>query len=159
MSTELTLFGKPRALPKDSDEHYTPRWIFEALGLHFELDVAAPIGGPPYTPCDRWYDIETDGLESPWHGIVFMNPPYSKMTPWVDKWIAHGNGIALLPFARSKWMDRINAADTSLCILPSDFGFIRPDGAKRTISYLTGIWAIGTESKMALTNSGLGKAR
>ena len=28
-----------------SDDYYTPKWIFEALGEHFDLDVCAPPGG------------------------------------------------------------------------------------------------------------------
>jgi hypothetical protein len=30
---------------RDSDEQYTPKWIFDALGVEFDLDVCAPQGG------------------------------------------------------------------------------------------------------------------
>ena len=36
-----------------SDDCYTPRWVFDAMGLEFDLDVAAPVGGPWHVPC-RW---------------------------------------------------------------------------------------------------------
>ena len=144
---------------KESDEHYTPKYLFDALGLEFDIDVAAPIGGPPFTPCKTWYDTQTDGLASPWHGLVFMNPPYSAMTPWVHKWLEHGNGIALLPFALSKWMNTLSASCATMLILPHNFAFVRPGGAKRTINYLTGLWAVGDEAKQALQQSGLGKVR
>jgi hypothetical protein len=29
---------------KPNDEVYTPPYIFEALGLHFDLDVCGPVG-------------------------------------------------------------------------------------------------------------------
>lgn len=29
-----------------SDEWYTPRYIFDAIGIRFDLDVAAPVLGP-----------------------------------------------------------------------------------------------------------------
>jgi hypothetical protein len=29
-----------------SDDYWTPKWIFDALGLEFDLDVACPPEGP-----------------------------------------------------------------------------------------------------------------
>jgi hypothetical protein len=34
-----------------SDDYYTPRWVFDALGLRFDLDVAAPPGGGSARAC------------------------------------------------------------------------------------------------------------
>ena len=45
-----------------SDEHYTERWIFTALGLRFDLDVAAPPGGVPWIPAERVLTMADDGL-------------------------------------------------------------------------------------------------
>ena len=46
-----------------------------------------------------------NGLKQKWHGTVWMNPPYGKFTEnWLDKFIKHNNGIALV-FSRTdtKW--------------------------------------------------------
>ena len=64
-----------------SDEWYTPRLIFETMGLQFDLDVAAPITGSPWVGASNFYSIEDDGLAQPWSGKVWMNPPYSKPSP------------------------------------------------------------------------------
>ena len=39
------LFGVDDAL--DSDAWYTPPWVFEGLGVTFDLDVASPADPPP----------------------------------------------------------------------------------------------------------------
>ena len=83
-----------------SDEWYTPSTLFEQLGLRFDLDVASPTDNKSHVPADRKYTIEDDGLVQPWTGRVWMNPPYSKPAPWVEKWLNHANGIALLPMAK-----------------------------------------------------------
>jgi hypothetical protein len=85
------------------DDYYTPREVFDALGLRFDLDVCAPPGGVPWVPADRYYTLEEDGLTQPWEGRVWMNPPYSHVTPWARRFIAHGHGVALLSHAKSAW--------------------------------------------------------
>lgn len=97
---------------RTSDDYYTPKHVFDALGLRFDLDVCAPPGGAPWVPADRYYTLEDDGLAQPWHGRVWMNPPYSKATPWVRRFIEHRNGIALVPHAKSAWhIELWNACD------------------------------------------------
>ena len=85
-----------------NDNVLTPRSVFEALGIRFDLDVAASLDGD-FVPADRRFTVEDDGLGQSWSGRVWMNPPYSKPKPWVDRFIEHGNGISLLLFSRSKW--------------------------------------------------------
>lgn len=92
------------ALPTDayamtSDDCYTPRWVFDAMGLRFDLDVAAPPGGPWHVPADRYLTATDDGLTSEWDGVVWCNPPYSKFRPWVDRWATHPTGVLMGTYA------------------------------------------------------------
>lgn len=87
------------SLPSDliavtTDDCYTPRWVFDAMGLRFDLDVAAPPGGPWHVPCERFYTAEDDGLTSPWDGLVWCNPPYSDYTAWAARFASHLGGGA-----------------------------------------------------------------
>lgn len=92
----MTLFSVgPESVAVTSDDCYTPRWVFDAMGLEFDLDVAAPIGGPWHVPAKRWFTVEDDGLTQPWHGIVWCNPPYSSFVPWAEKWLAHDRGALM----------------------------------------------------------------
>lgn len=102
-----------------STDWYTPQWIFEQLGIEFDLDPCAPTGGVPWIPAKNHYDIYADGLISKWFGNVFLNPPYGKFTSkWLEKMHHHRNGIALV-FARTdcNWFhDYVTKADAILFI-------------------------------------------
>lgn len=86
-----------------TNDHYTPKWVFDLLDVTFDLDVAAPIGGVPWIPALQSYSQADDGLVQPWHGLVWCNPPFSDILPWVRRLNEHGNGIALLPHTKGAW--------------------------------------------------------
>jgi len=142
-----------------NDEQYTPKYIFDGLGLTFDLDVCAPVGGAPNVPALKHYSIEDDGLTSEWNGLVWMNPPYSKPTPWADKFIEHQNGIALVPVTRGQWFHRLwTLADG---ILPTIYNmkFDRPGGGQNAITFQTVLVAFGEQSIKALHKLDIGKVR
>lgn len=100
-----------------SVDWYTPSWIFEELGLEFDLDPASPVGGVPWIPTKRIFTEKEDGLAQSWTGLVWLNPPYGKNTSkWLEKMHGHRNGVALV-FARTdcKWYhDYVVTADAIL---------------------------------------------
>ena len=143
-----------------TDDYYTPKWIFDALGVEFDIDVACPPGGPPYTPCKRFYTQEDDGLVSAWEGLIWMNPPYSKPAPWVERFLEHGNGIALLPYAKSKWLESLWENEYTRLIYVRAIKFERSDSKLNgQAPFSLGLWAIGETAVNALLNAGLGKVR
>ncbi len=79
----------------DSDAWYTPEWIFDGLGIEFDLDVAAPAERIPWLPARHRYTVADDGLAMPWHGVVWCNPPYSDPGPWCRRWAEHEPGGCL----------------------------------------------------------------
>ncbi len=81
-----------------TDDWWTPIDLVQSLGK-FDLD---PCGNKSHPTANRIF--EQNGLEADWFGRVWMNPPYSQNKVWVEKFIKHGNGVALL-FARTdtKW--------------------------------------------------------
>lgn len=115
--------------PGESNEWYTPAYIFDALGERFDLDVAAPYEGPRHVPADRWF--WQGALERHWHGFVWMNPPFghqSTKRKWLKKFFDHGNGIALVPDRTSApwWQEYAPQADGVLFVSPK-IKFERPD--------------------------------
>lgn len=90
-----------------SDDYYTPSWVFDLMGIDFDLDVCAPPGGIHWIPATRYLTLKEDGLAYPWYGRVWMNCPYSEAWKWVPKFIEHRHGVALLPHAKSSWHPKI----------------------------------------------------
>ena len=81
-----------------TDEWYTPAWVFKALRVQFDLDPCCADESPAFDWCtNREY---TEGLELEWYGHVWLNPPFggrNEVLPWLEKMVAHNDGIALLP--------------------------------------------------------------
>ena len=142
-----------------ADDYYTPAYIFEALGLTFDVDVCAPKDGIPWLPAKSHYHLEMDGLAQEWSGLVWCNPPYSKPKPWIDKWIEHGNGLMLVQFSRSKGFVRLWEESDGVIALPSNLKFVHISGDQRGIFMPVGLFAIGDVSYQALLRSNLGKVR
>jgi hypothetical protein len=141
-----------------SDEWYTPKHIFDALGLTFDLDPCSP-PEESSVPAKQTYSLPFDGLAAPWHGLVWMNPPYSRPAPWVAKWLEHGNGLALLPMAKSKWFVDLCNSDAHFLVLPSTLKFNAPNGTRLSLMMGSTLWAIGDQACGALPASNLGKVR
>jgi len=147
------LFGAPQTA-RTSDDYYTPAWVFERMGLTFDLDVCAPPEGVPWVPCDRFLTMEDDGLTTPWTGRVWMNPPYSNATAWVSKFIDHRNGIALLPHAKSLWHSAIWDAADVLVQPPKRIIFVGGDG---DVSLPTFFAAFGPKCVAAVSRLGVAR--
>jgi hypothetical protein len=113
-----------------SDEWYTPPSVFEALGCMFDLDVAAPIDRTHcHVPAAGF--ITAESLARDWHGFIWMNPPYGKrgeLVPWIEKFISHGNGIALLPDRTSAPWFWLAWRSIDLALFTRKIRFIQPDG-------------------------------
>lgn len=158
MSDQLSFFYVQQQT-YTSDDYYTPKWVFESLNTEFDLDVASPPQGPPFTPCRRFYTLKDDGLASEWEGFVYMNPPYSKPAPWVDKFIEHGNGIALLPGGGGKWTKKLWNSEARALLL-GRIAFYAPHNEKSIPgSQNIYLWGIGDRALQVLQKSNLGKVR
>lgn len=99
----------------ESSDHPTPDWFFHYWNriFRFDLDVAA---APHNAKCPRFYTEADNGLERPWFGNVWMNPPYDRT---IEDWVLRAVQavetfeanvvVALLPVRTgvSWWADHI----------------------------------------------------
>lgn len=144
-----------------NDEMFTPQWIFDDLGIVFDLDVASTDNPYVVVPTKRRFTINDDAFAHDWEGLVWMNPPFSKVTPWIDKWLEHKNGFCLVPLSSNgKWVNKLWESEAELVFLPSAMKFIGGrDGVMVNHRWRCALWAIGDEAIKALQNSGIGKVR
>ncbi len=112
--------GQRRQTPYH-DEYYTPPHIVAALG-EFDLD---PCAGPVSTLARECWRPPADGLAREWHGRVWLNPPYSSLLPWLERFLAHGNGITLVNTRmETLWAQRLLAAAAGVLLLRGRVRFV-----------------------------------
>jgi phage N-6-adenine-methyltransferase len=159
MSDQLRLFTSQQETTT-SDDHYTPKWVFDRLGVVFDIDVASP---PQETavPCKKYLTQADDGLSYEWKGIVWCNPPFSNTTPWVNKWMKHGNGLLLVPVVKSQWYYDLWDSDASICRADPDKSGIKfsHNGKDKRIMPNVVIAALGDQAVKALVKANFGKVR
>lgn len=114
-----------------SDEWFTPKYIFDALGCTFNLDVAGDLlNRHQCVPASS--SIPEGSLEHEWRGLVWMNPPFggrNALWPWINKFIEHGNGIALVPDRTSApWWQHLAKHSEVICFLSPKVRFIDGHG-------------------------------
>ena len=129
------------------------------MGVMFDLDVAAP-SHTRSIPAYAWVNktITAHSLTHKWEGFVWMNPPFGKrngLAPWLDKFFAHGNGVALTPDRTSTdwWQDAAWKA-SGILFVRSKIKFIKPDGTTGDLPGTgTTLFAAGPRGKEALENA------
>jgi len=146
--------------PGASDEWFTPKYVFDALGCAFDLDVAAPVTGGFVPTADR---ITANSLDELWSGFIWMNPPFggrNAIEPWLDKFFFHGNGVALTPDRTSAPWFRNAWRRANLVMFTPKIRFIRPDGSEgKSPSNGTALFSVGAKGSSGLrraAKSGLG---
>ena len=111
-----------------TDDWLTPPGIVAALGP-FDLDPCAS-QVRPWSTAATHYTRADDGMALPWHGLVWMNPPYSGIGRWLARLAEHGNGVALV-FARTEtaaFHDHVWPRADSLLFLRGRIRFHRTTG-------------------------------
>ncbi|MHC4397833.1 MAG: DNA N-6-adenine-methyltransferase [Planctomycetota bacterium] len=118
----------------ESEEWYTPRRIFEAMGVEFDLDPCSPGAETvPWIPATRHLTYFENGLRIKWFGNVWLNPPYGQDAgKWLRKLAIHGRGIALV-FSRTdtQWFHKYVPMADAVCFVKGRVQFVKASEASR----------------------------
>lgn len=143
---------------KTTDVWLTPVDLINALGV-FDLDPCCP-NNLPWKTAESFYSLDNgqDGLKLPWIGRVWLNPPYSNWTPFVEKLKLHGSGIALI-FARTEtngFFDHVWNGAHSVLFLKKRIKFLKGDFTSKHAAPTPSVLISYSEADTdALRNSGL----
>ncbi|WP_051626136.1 DNA N-6-adenine-methyltransferase [Kozakia baliensis] len=102
----------------------------------FDLDPCQPEQGRAFlsVPADNFYTQADDGLTQPWFGCVWLNPPFggrNGVIPWLEKFVQHGDGIALVnALTSSGWFHRFAPNMDALLFPKGKTKFVKPDGTR-----------------------------
>lgn len=127
---ERKMFSHDRSV-NGKEEWLTPPWVIKALG-EFDLDPCSPTPETrPWDTAKNHFCIRDDGLNQPWVGRVFCNPPYgSKTGDWLKKCAEHKNCTALI-FARTEtrmFFDHIWPCATAILFIKGRLAFYHVTG-------------------------------
>ena len=154
----------------ESKEWYTPKYIFDALQIEFDLDPCSPgMDIVSWIPVKKCYTAKQDGLKQEWAGNVWMNPPYGQDTPiWMRRLAEHDRGIALV-FSRTdtEWFYDAMEYATVVCFIRKRIKFIKSveaglfeDGIPKTAGSPGAgsmLIAFGADNGRSLIKSNLGR--
>lgn len=130
---------KSNTPPADRDYWQTPQWLFDALDSEFGfwLDAAASAEN---ALCAHYLSESIDALTHHWssNGAIWCNPPYSDITPWVEKAAEqcarqHQPVVMLVPCDPSTgWFSKaLESVDEVRLITDGRISFVNPATGKK----------------------------
>jgi phage N-6-adenine-methyltransferase len=131
-----------RAQGTGENEWYTPEQHIvsasQVLG-GIALDPATSELANKVVKAENIFTQEDNGLAKPWHGTVWLNPPYSQpaISQFAEKLASEWESgrltgaIALTHnYTDTQWFHRLAKACTAICFTKGRIGFVNPEGKK-----------------------------
>lgn len=131
------------------DDWCTPQHLVD---LVIKFNSGKPIETDPCwnrnavtNPTMKYGDPYLDGLQCPWNGLTYVNPPYSHVAEWVTKSTyeaTRGVEIVLLVPARTdtKWWQNNVRAASAVCFWKGRLKFL---GGLHSAPFPSALWYFG----------------
>lgn len=120
-----------------NNEWYTPEHYIAAARLvmgDIDLDPASCALANKTVKAKKYYGKDEDGLVKPWHGNVWLNPPYAQ--PLINKFAdkvcqrEFDQAIVLVNNAtETKWFQALASQADAMCFPSTRIKFVGPEGA------------------------------
>ena len=140
-----------------NNEWYTPEYIITAARIamgSIDMDIASSDMAQQIVQAKEYYTAETNGLDKPLHGNIWLNPPYS--SDLVDKFISkmvderdnYDQAVVLVNNAtETEWFERLISIASAVCFPRSRVRFYMPEGKTGAPLQGQAIIYIGTNVK------------
>lgn len=143
-STTMDLFGHqaPAKVSRlsvlfsaQTDEWPTDQAVVDDLSVRFGPFTLDPCCTAESAKAPAFFTMADDGLRQPWHGVVWVNPPYSDVEAWVRKALDENanNGVEvvmLLPARTDTRWFHLLLAEQHRCTFLFARGRLRFGGVK-----------------------------
>ena len=142
VSRRVTSADPMLAEPSGNDEWHTPPEYLRAARAvmgGIDCDPASNAIAQMRVRATVFYTKMTDGLRRPWHGRVWLNPPYSGVNPgkFTDCLLDHvrrkdvTQAVVLVNAStETLWFHRLIDLSTVFCLVKGRIAFLRPDGSR-----------------------------
>lgn len=147
-----------------TDERGTPTFVIQTLiqylGCLFDLDAAA--GAEETTIAKKAYTEAENGLAKPWHGKVWLNPPYSDMPTWLEKAVSESKQnrtefiLVMIPSygLSTQWYHDYVTQASIVAAIEGRLSFSNTDGAAGFASLIVGFGDVPDGVRDALRELG-----
>jgi hypothetical protein len=133
-----------------SDDFLTPPEIVQAMG-DFDLDPCASHRQQMRLAGKEYRFPEDNGLLLQWHGSAFVNPPFSELQAWINRFILHGNGVLLVPArVEVSWFWKLWHHADSIFFTKGPVKYLCPEGKAPPRFFGGAFCAMGAENVQRL---------
>jgi phage N-6-adenine-methyltransferase len=149
------------------NECYTPvKFLDTARAVlgSFDLDPASSEAAQRVVKAARFYTKQDDGLTKPWHGRVWLNPPYGRllMSQFVAKLLDElqaGNVSSAILLAHSftdaAWWQSAFSSANAICFAQGRIRFVNPEGVPTTSAWGHTFFYFGPDREKFVTRFSL----
>lgn len=121
-----------KPIENKSQEWYTPQSLLDTIYRIMEIDLDPASPAEPTVTARKHYTKKENGLLQPWHGNIFLNPPYGRdILPWIKKTVSEyetgepKNIILLVPAKTDTyWFNHLVSRCACFCTIQRRLHFI-----------------------------------
>lgn len=126
-----------KVIGNKSQEWYTPPDLLNLIYQVMDIDLDPASPEPPTVITKKYYTKENDGLNKPWLGNIYLNPPYGReISAWIlklcNEWENFNiqSAIVLIPNKTdTRWFSHLAGYATCFCTITGRISFLHPNSS------------------------------